>query len=282
MAALTDLSDVINRCTGGNSGTPEVPQVFINNRVAGNAAVATVAGQWTSLWHYEKSYRGSPSAISTSAVPTSTTNGALFPITDAGGSREKWLLGAWAVASQQGTIMLYDRLVHMAGLSGTTTTAQTTNLPTTALTRNTAGYGNMIMIEIQTQIGATATTATVDYKINGGTTKTSKSFTIGGGGQREVGRCIFVPLADGDDSVITIENLDLVASTLTAGDIGICIVKPICILDCQLIGGAGIRDFISGLPGPVLLEDGVCLGASFLANGTTVPYVHMGVSTVEA
>lgn len=282
MAALTDLSDVINRCTGGNSGTPETPQVFINNRVAGAAAVATVAAQWTSLWLNEKSYRGSPSAITTSAVPTSSTNGALFPITDAGGSREKWLLGAWAMASAQGSVLLYDRLVHMGGLSGTTTTAQTTNLPTTALTRNTAGYGNMIMIEIYSIIGTTATTATVDYKINGGTTKTSKSFAIGGTGLREVGRCIFVPLADGDDSVITIENFDLLATTGTAGNIGISIIKPICVLNCQVVGGAGVRDFISGIPGPVLLEDGVCFSASWLPSTTSAPNLVMGVSTVEA
>jgi hypothetical protein len=41
MAAITDLSDLINRQSGGNSGTPESVFFFKVPRVAGVAATAT-------------------------------------------------------------------------------------------------------------------------------------------------------------------------------------------------------------------------------------------------
>lgn len=284
MTALTDLSDVINRLTGGNSGTPEILHSYINNRVAGAAAAATVAGRATSLWEYEKNPAGSGAVPTTSAIPVNTTNGGLFQ-TDPGGGRQKWLLGGTCMLSGgtvSGTLVLYDRLVHMGGLSGTTTTAQTTNLPTTALTRNTGGVGNKILIEIYSQIGTTATTATVDYKNTAGTTKTSKAFSIGGTGLREAQRIIEVPLADGDTGVTTIENLDLVASTTTAGNIGACIARPIGYFPCVNAGAGQLVDFISGLPAAQEIPTDACLALYFVANTTTAPQVNMMLSFIES
>ena len=93
MAALTDLSDVVNRLSGGNSGTPEAPFLWIDNRIGSAAAAATVTGRWTSLWRYNRTWNPT-SALppSTVAAPTAATNGA-FPVTNAGGGRTKWLLG---------------------------------------------------------------------------------------------------------------------------------------------------------------------------------------------
>ena len=87
MAAITDLSDLVNRSTGGNNGTPQNVFFYKAPRIAGVAATAPIAGRMASLWRYD----GNPSggATPTTVVaPTNATQGAL-PFTNAGGSRER-------------------------------------------------------------------------------------------------------------------------------------------------------------------------------------------------
>lgn len=281
MTAFTDLSDVINKTTGGNSGTPEPLFTWIDSRVAGAAANATVAGRLTSLWQYQKSRGGAGAVPTSSAIPTNATAGSLFQ-TDPGGGRQKFLTAMAAMSNTTaGTLLMYDRLVHMGGLDATVTTAQTTNLPTTTLTRNTSGEGNFILLEIYTQIGVTGTTATVSYKNGAGTTKTSQAVVLGGSGSREAQRGIIVPLADGDTSVKTIENLDLVATTGTAGNIGISICKPIASIPVSIGAGAQI-DFISGLPITPEIETGACLTFLWMPASTTAPQIFFNTMTVES
>lgn len=197
MTALTDLSDLINRASGGNSGTPENLWFYKVARDGGAAATATIAGRPASLWRYD----GSPSAGATPttvAIPDNTTTGGLKQA-DPGGGRQKWLTQFAAAGLVAGTLILYDRLLHIGGLSGTTTTAQTVG---GTLTRYTDGAGNMVWIEIYTIIGTTATTVTMDYTDQGGASgNTSTTVAIGGTGFREVSRVIMLPLASGDTGV---------------------------------------------------------------------------------
>jgi hypothetical protein len=66
MTALASLSDIANRRTGGNSGTPEDITFFRLPRLQGGTApVATVIGRYTSLW----GYAGMPSGVDVSAPP---------------------------------------------------------------------------------------------------------------------------------------------------------------------------------------------------------------------
>lgn len=281
MTALTDLSDLINRRTGGNSGAPEDIWLYMDGRVGAAIATAPVAGRWTSLWRYNKTRGGSGAAPAASAIPTNTTNGSLFQ-TDPAGGAQKWLVGAGVTGNVYGTFMLYDRLVTSGGLSGVTTTAQTTNLPTTALTRYTTGEGNFIFVEISTLIGTTATTATIEYTNQAGTTgRVTPAFAIGGTGLREAERFIMVPLADGDTGVRAIANIDLVATTGTAGDIAVGIGHQLCNLLMQNIGGLTIRDHISGdTITPEIITD-ACLALAFHASAVTVPAAMLNFNFVE-
>lgn len=271
MAALTDLSDVINRRTGGNSGAPEDIWVYVDGRIGAAAATAPVAGRYTSLWSYNKNRMGSGAIPSTSAVPTNATNGTLAQTNPAGGA-QKWLVGSGCSFNTNCGIMVYDRLVHSGGLSGVTTTAQTTNLPTSALTRYTSGEGNFIFVEISALIGTTTTTATIEYTNQDGTTgRVTPAFTIGGTGLREAQRFIIVPLADGDTGVRAIANLDLVATTGTAGDIAVGIGHPINFMVANTSGGMTVMDHLSGHQIlPEVMED-AALAYFFLASVTTVP-----------
>ncbi len=279
--AITDLSDLVNKLTGGNNGNPENLFGYINNRVAGAAATTPVAGRYIDLWEYESTLGGAGAVPTTAVITTRATNGA-FGQQNATGGRKKIALGYSIFTNIAGSYMLYDRLTHMGGLSGTVTTAQTTNLPTPALTRYTDGVGNMIMITIYSLIGTTATTATVGYKNQAGVSKTSKAFAIGATGLREAQRSIIVPLADGDTGVTEIENLDLVATTGTAGNIGISIIHPLAVAHVDNTGGGQAVDFITGFPAEMEIKEDACLSIIANPNSTIAPQVFLNLSFVEA
>lgn len=278
MAALTDLSDLINRATGGNSGTPENLWFFKSARDGGAAATAPIAGRPASLWRYD----GQPSAGATPttvAIPDNTTTGGLKQ-TNPGGGRTKWLTQFWAAGLNPGTVILYDRLLHIGGLSGTTTTAQTVG---GTLTRYTDGVGNMAWCEIYTIIGTTGTTITMDYTDQDGNSgQTSAAVAIGGTGFREVSRVIMLPLAAGDTGIQAVASVDLLASTGTAGNFGVTVGHPLAYANIDGTGTVGWRDFVSGLPGMPEVKTGACLALLWVPTTTTAPELFGGCAFVEA
>jgi len=90
MPALTDISDLINRQTGGNNGTPENLFFFKTPRISGVAPTAPNSGRMLSLWQFD-GMPASGSAPTVGAIPTRTTTGAIS-FTAPGGAREKWLI----------------------------------------------------------------------------------------------------------------------------------------------------------------------------------------------
>lgn len=278
MADIAGLSDQITRMTGGSSGTPEALSFYKDARVGAAAAVATIAGFETSLWEYNgnPSHGSAPGSI---LVPVNTTPGGQFQ-TNPGGGRQKWLIGGWATASVAGTLFLYDRLRQIGGLSGVNTSAQTTN--GTPITRNTGGLGNEIWVEINTQIGTTATTATCAYTNQAGAGATTPAFAIGATNRREAQRILRVPLALGDYGVRDVSNIGLLATTGTAGAFSVVLARP---LGSFGIPGAGLMARLQPIlfpSGPLLIDTDACLSLSWLANGTGAPEVRGGLFFVEA
>lgn len=283
MAALTDLSDLINRSTGGNSGTPQNIFWHKTSRVAGAAATTPFAGRMASLWRYDGHPAGG-AVPTTGVIPDNTITGAL-PFTSPGGGRQSFMTQAWSTGLNSGTLILYDRLFHIGGLSGTVTTAQTVqgSPASPALTRNTGGLGNMVFAEIYTAIGATARLITMDYTDDQGNTgATSLSTTIGATSFLEVSRAILLPLASGDRGVRAVNTVTLSGTTGAAGNFGITIAKPIAYLAVGFPGAPGWRDFVSGLPGIPEIESGSCLSLLWVPTGGAVPELFGGYSIVEA
>ena len=281
MAALTDLSDLINRQTGGNNGTPD--NLFFHKvpRVSGVAATAPIAGRGASLWTYDGMPAGG--AVPTSAaIPDRTTTGAL-PFTAPGGSREKWLIGAAIAPSVSGVFLLYDRLFHIGGLNGTLTTAQTVqgSTPTPALTRNTGGLGNFAFWEIYTAIGTTGPTLTMTYTDQDGNTGQTSTINIGGTGFREVTRAQRIPLAAGDSGLRAIQQVQLTASTATAGNFGITIAQPLAWIPVGAAGVMGWRDYTTGLPGIPAIDPNACLSLLFIPSAATAPELLGSLAFVE-
>jgi hypothetical protein len=281
MAAITDLSDLINRQTGGNNGTPE--NVFFHKvpRVAGAAATAPIAGRACSLWTYDGMPAGGATPTA-AAIPTSTTTGAI-PFTNAGGTREKWLISANITPTVAGVYLLYDRLFHIGGLNATLTTAQTVqgSPATPALTRNTSGDGTFAFYEIYTIIGATAATLTMTYTNQAGTGSRTSTINIGSTGFREVTRAQRIPLAAGDSGIQSVRQIQLSASTTTAGNFGITIARPIAWIPVGAAGIAGWRDYTTGLPGIPKIDNDACLSLMFIPGAATATELFGMVGMVE-
>jgi hypothetical protein len=281
MAALTDLSDLIHRQSGGSNGNPN--NLFFHKvpRVAGVAATAPIAGRGCSLWQYDGTPAGG--AVPTvGAIPDRSTTGAL-PFTAPGGSRDLHLIGASITPVTAGVYLLYDRLFHRGGLSGASTADQTVqgSPASPALTRNTGGAGNMAWYDIYTAIGTTSTTLTMTYTDQGGNTDQTSTINIGGTGFREVTRAQRIPLAAGDTGMRAVEKVRLTASTGTAGDFGITIAQPLAWIPVGSAGTAGWRDYTTGLPGIPVINPDACLAVMFIPAVATAPEVWGCFATVE-
>lgn len=187
-----------------------------------NNALTVVAGRLYSGWTQAPNAGVAPT---TAAVPTNATAGAI-PFTATASAR---ILAAQAWTLNQGSIIIYDRLSHQGGLSGTTAaTAQTTNLPTAALTRYTSGEGVMAFLEVYTAVGATGTTAIASYTNQAGTSgQTTLATAFGATGFNAAGRMVLLPLAVGDSGVQAVASVTLTATTGTAGNFGVTLAKPL-------------------------------------------------------
>lgn len=278
MAAIVDLSDLINRSTGGNSGTPQ--NVFFHKaqRIAGAVPPTPIPGRPMTLWTYD----GQPSAgvaPGAVAVPTNATAGSLSQASP-GGGRQQWMTQVWAGGFSTGTLVLYDRLLHIGGLSATTTSAQTVG---GTLTRNTGGVGNMVWVEIYTIIGTTGTTVTASYTNQAGTaSRTTAAVVMGGTDFREATRVLLLPLQAGDYGIQAVASVTVLASTGTAGNFGVTVGRPLAYIGMGTPGAGGWRDYSTGLPGIPEVGSGACLAWLWYPNLASVPELFGGVSLVEA
>jgi hypothetical protein len=282
MAALTDLSDLIHRQTGGSNGSPE--NIFFHKvaRVAGAAATVPVAGRGCSLWQYDGMPAGG--AVPTAAaIPDRTTTGAIS-FAAPGGSRDKHLISASITPLAAGVYLLYDRLMHVGGLNGTLTTSQTvqdTHPGTPAITRNTGGAGNIAWYEIYTLIGTTSTTLTMNYTNQAGTSGKTSNIFFGATGAREATRAQRIPLAAGDTGIRSIQSVQLTATTGTAGDFGITLAQPLAWIPVGVAGTMGWRDYTTGLPGIPTIHPDACLALMFIPATALAPEVWGSLGTVE-
>ena len=220
------------------------------------SSTAVTAGRPSDLWMALSPSNSNPT---TAVAPTQANNQA---IKFTNGSGRLNLLGARLNGLNDGTFIIADRLSHQGGLSGIVTTAQTTNLPTAALTRYTDGVGVHIGLSIYTQVGTTATTVTASYTNQAGTSgRTTAAVVFGGTGFREGNRLITLPLQSGDTGVRSVESVTVLATTGTAGVFGVTLYKPLFAIGLESMHGVFNGGFVTGGVGggiPEILDD-ACL-----------------------
>ncbi len=231
-----------------------------------------------SVWTGANSTPGAGAAPTTAAVPTSTVAGAFGQKDGASGQLRALLANVQPSASS--ILLVVDRLSHQGGLSGVTTGAQTTNLPTAALTRYTSGVGVFAALEIYTQIGTSSTTVTVSYTNQAGTPGQSSIRNIGATGWREVGNMLTLPLAAGDTGMRSIESVNLTGSTGTAGNFGVTLFKPLFAI--PLLGWETTLDpIVNGATLPPEILDGACLQPLSMTANASTPLVAGAIRFCE-
>ncbi len=232
-------------------------------RIFDTKVTATIRqGAFASVWTIAPDAGAAPS---TAVVPTRATAGALGQFNSTGTQR---LIQAVMSAALGSAIIIADRLSHQGGLSGTVATAQTTNLPTAALTRYTSGVGVFAAVEIYTAIGTAAATFTVSYTNQAGTSgRTSIATSIGQANYNTALRVLLIPLQSGDTGVRSVESLTLSGSTGTAGNFGITLFKPLFVMPVVDVGS--LQLLFDGLQMGLMpiIENDACL--FFLASGAT-------------
>jgi hypothetical protein len=172
----------------------------------------------------------------------------------------------------------------MGGLNGTVVGEQTAGarLPSPLLSRNADGKGNMVGLEIYTAIGSTNTQYTLKYTNQAGTAnQISQSGSIGGTNNMEAGRIIIVPWAAGDTGVRIVTSVSLNASTVTAGNFGVTIFKPLLMVPMVTLGGLstaynsllGMGGFLPAIPNDACLF-WLWMGPA-AASGVTMGSIYM-------
>lgn len=237
--------------TALRSGREIVPLNILNAIV--------VAGRAYDLWRVSAPL----GAVPTSAVvPDNDTIGALGQ-RDAGSGLQNSIIGYRLSALNPGVYIICDRLAHSGGLSATTTGAQTTGLPTPALTRHISGVGVMIGLTMYVQIGTTATSVSATYTNESGVgSRVTPLVQIGAVNFNALNRMILLPLEAGDSGVQSVESITLSASTVSAaGNFGVTLFKPLYTICVESLSGVSSGGFVTGLSagGISTIENGACL-----------------------
>ena len=201
-------------------------RIVIDKASIANAA----AGQYHSLWRAT----GQPGqgAIPTAAANCnqSTTGGMKFSQQTAPAKSYLAYLEATSSISAS-TMEVHDRLMHMGGLNGTLTTAQTAGLDFNGVTADNmaerigdADYSDIQWwLEWYTDTGATVTTATVAVTYNDGTTGNLTGVSLAATRRASFMQPLngLIPAAAAGKFIRAVNTVTLSASTGTVGNFGV-------------------------------------------------------------
>jgi hypothetical protein len=212
----------------GNSNT----EFLIDKASIANAA----AGQFHSL--FRATGQPGQGAIPTgAAVCSSALTGAVgftaqtAPATSYLGSIEA------SCGNAATTLQIHDRLVHIGGLSGTVTTAQTVSIDLSTLLgtsnldarKGAADYSNVMWwLEWYADTGATVATATVNVTYDNGSTGNLTGVALAATRRASFMQPLnsLIPAADSGKFIRGVNNVTLSATTGTAGNFGVTATRP--------------------------------------------------------
>lgn len=260
-------------------------QVAVFQTTAGIGRVQRLSAAW-------RYFVPAPAIPTTSAATNKSSAESIGPIPAVSSGRLTLLGGrmhAFGASNSVGgagfAVTFIDLLNHSGGLSGTLTTAQTTNLPTAALTRHTSGAGVMAGLIIYTIIGSVATTVTISYTNQAGTPgRISTATQIGANGFREAGSLIPIPLAAGDTGVRSVQSVTLAGTTGTAGNFGVVLFKPLQMMALNDMMGSMPLDAVSsgGIIGSLCeVHPDACLTVATINGAAQLATVHGAIILAE-
>lgn len=225
-------------------------RVVIDKASLANAA----AGQFFSLWT-SAGQPGAGVAPTTAVIPTKATTGAVgftnqtAPAT----SYLAWLRALTSNANQ--SVEVHDRVAHMAGLSGTVTTAQNAliDLSSGGLNLDAARLGDSNFsdiqwwLEIYTALGATGVNATVNVTYDDASSGNLAAIALGATPRQ--GRMYPLISAVAGRFIRDVNTVTLSATTGTAGNFGITATRPRTGVDVDVANKGAAFDWAQlGLP----------------------------------
>lgn len=229
------------------------------------------AGMWHSLWKATAlpTAGANPPAASAGSgyTPTNSTAGAI-PFTNPV-SGNTYLARASIAGATVGTLIIYDRLWACSGFNTTLLTAQTITTPGTIPSRDANGAalgdGVELWLEVYTAPGATGATWTVSYTNQDGTSGRTATYTHPANAE-SVGQMMPMVLAAGDRGVRAVASLTCSASSGTAGDVGITLLRRVAEIPILLANVSTTLDPIAlGFP---RIYDGSCLALMVQCSAT--------------
>ena len=259
---------------GNNSSRLVIDKASISN---------AAAGQFHSLWRAT----GQPGQAAIPAAAAVCNNALTGALNFAQQTSPATTYGTWANAmcsNNATTLEIHDRLMHMGGLSGTSTGSQTVNLDINAnLASNNldARKGDANFSDVQwwmewyTDTGGTAVTATVGVTYNDGTTGT---LSVALAATRRASLMIplngFIPAAAAGKYIRDIDTVQLSATTGSAGSFGFTATRPRMTMPLSLANKMETFDWAAlGLPE---IFNSSCLMILQVASTTTTGTVRGG------
>lgn len=225
----------------------------------------TAAGQLFSLWRSS----GAPlqGAIPGGAATCDSSLTGCVPFSNPSSPALTYLGQMTAQLANAGALILFDRLAHMGGLSGTvyTPTAQTVNVTLPANRGAKSDYSNVEWyLEWYGDTGSTGVTATITYTNQSDIG--SKTTTVAMAATTRSSRMMLITPAAGDE-IKSVQSVTLSASTGTAGSFGVtaCIrIAEVPVANAALVTSMDAINL--GLP---RIYDGSCLMFAMLCSTTT-------------
>lgn len=207
---------------------------FIKGLAAGDQFFFSLtSGTTVAGFQYHLNRLCTPNTFGQAAIPTAYSSGGqintkatlgypTFPSVVS--PTELYISNLNMLSSVIGNYAIHDELWSCSGFSGTVVTAQTV-VSAPALTRYTDGIGNHIYIVCYTATGTTATTCTIKYTNQAGTA--NRTATVAIPASMTAGRMIQATLQAGDQGVLSVQSVQLTATTGTAGNFGVSITHPL-------------------------------------------------------
>lgn len=251
--------------------------------VIDKASIGSVAaGNYVSLWR-ATGQPGQGAVPAAAAVCNNALTGAIgftqqtAPATSYGAYLEA------ATGNSAMTLEIHDRLMHMGGLNGTLTTAQTVGLDLNGVTADNmvsrVGDSNFSdvrwWLEWYTATGSTAVTATVAVTYNDGTTGT---LSVALAATRPASQMIplngLIPAAGAGKFIRGVSTVTLSATSGTAGSFGVTATSPRMSIGTPVANYKSVADWAAlGLPE---IFNGSCLFPIVLTSTTSSGTVRGG------
>lgn len=274
MAGFVSLDDLINEIT---TNSKRDQQGFYKVGVTGHA------GSWQSVFRLA----GVPGAGADGAAGSGTPGAGGSTLTALGLNFHnctpdfRVLLNIMATATQNATLMVYDRLTHTSGISTASTGSKNVGSPNPPRYNSTTSTdpdyiaGNECWLEVTT---VTNTTAPVMHLL----TYTNQAGTTGRVGGNitfpaaatVVGTFIGpMPLQVGDSGVRSVETVNVDTASASTGAVQVVVLRPLAYIPI-IQNIANVMNFVTQLPSLPRLFDGHSLSFAILMPATTATTIY--------